>query len=293
MSPNKNFKIYRRRLAELGPSEPAIPFIPLFLSDLVFSDEVGPTVSEGIVDMVKVRSISQKINFITSLGTRSYVKAAGLTTRKDVEDYFLSNEIWTEDEVYRLSELLEGRKKVIDPRRMLMTGRKTSTASLKYLGDRNRNILLSVGEQTEFKKDQVVVKEGTNTDQFFIVISGQIRLERKFRATGVQDSDRRLPRRSWFLAQVTFSVTGALWEPKRWRPTLPMKTPRSLCRQWSTCPHYWTPTMVLRFAIPLTHSATSTLSSLSTWPSFCEMRRTYERARARRVHRRQRQRSSR
>lgn len=245
MSPNKNFKIYRQRLAELGPSEPAIPFIPLFLSDLVFSDEVGPTVSEGVVDMVKVRSISQKINFITSLGTRSYVKATGLTTRKDVEDYFLANEIWTEDEVYRLSELLEGRKKAIDPRRMLMTGRKTSTASLKYIGDRNRNILLSAGEQTEFKKDRVVVQEGTNTDQFFIVLSGQIRLERKFRAAGVLSLlPRRLRKQLWCLGLATCLAPGASWVPKHLRLTLPTKTPLCLWRRSSTCPPSSTPTTV-------------------------------------------------
>ncbi|EFA86730.1 RasGEF domain-containing protein [Heterostelium album PN500] len=105
MSPDINFKMYRKMLSLVSPSEPCIPYVGLFLTDYTYLDESNPPlVNGGMVNVERIYLIGNRVQEFFQLFTNcSY----NFQSQPQVREAILGEKVWDENETFRLSKIRE------------------------------------------------------------------------------------------------------------------------------------------------------------------------------------------
>ncbi|EGG20840.1 RasGEF domain-containing protein [Cavenderia fasciculata] len=107
MSPDINFRLYRKNLGAVLPSEPCIPYLGLFLTDYTYLVESNPPMigADGsMVNVERIYLISARIQEFFQLFTNcSY----GFTSMPQIREAILTEKVWEENEIFRLSKIRE------------------------------------------------------------------------------------------------------------------------------------------------------------------------------------------
>ncbi|XP_004365044.1 hypothetical protein CAOG_00173 [Capsaspora owczarzaki ATCC 30864] len=72
MNPSRNMRAYREAIANIKPNEPVLPFLPVYLKDLVFINDGNPRLVNEMVNFDKLRMISKIIYKMYDYGRDQY-----------------------------------------------------------------------------------------------------------------------------------------------------------------------------------------------------------------------------
>ncbi|KYQ93328.1 RasGEF domain-containing protein [Tieghemostelium lacteum] len=107
MSPDINFKNYRKILLQIPAHEPCIPYLGLFLTDFIYLDESNPPFSimhPHMINIERIFLIGTRVQEFFKLFTNCQYT---FQSNPHVREAILSEKVWDENETFRLSRLRE------------------------------------------------------------------------------------------------------------------------------------------------------------------------------------------
>ncbi|GAM27386.1 hypothetical protein SAMD00019534_105610 [Acytostelium subglobosum LB1] len=207
MSSDNNFKVYRKSLLLVQPTEPCIPYMALFLTDYTYLDESNPATLHGMVNIERIFLIGTRVQEFFKLFTNcSY----GFVSAAAVREAILSEKVWDENETFRLSKIREDHtaaqvtspsssalglstassgsgsgsminlkrgSRLVTRYRLSFTGNDPPPSISSTLSDRDWKILSTNASTVKHKRGKKILSTGEVNSNLYRIISGRIKFE--------------------------------------------------------------------------------------------------------------------
>lgn len=178
MSPLKNFESYRNKLYELVQRnlEPYIPYFGLFLSDLIFLNETSFWKNQDLINFSKIKNIGNLLLEFQKIQEISWKYKTIIISKNEIQNSFLSYEIWDENDLRRLAKLYEGQNDdIYIPKyefKNFIYGRSNIATDVDSLTTREWNLLLTNATTLIVKKGSIILEEGTINEYLYKIKKG-------------------------------------------------------------------------------------------------------------------------
>ncbi|GAM27027.1 hypothetical protein SAMD00019534_102020, partial [Acytostelium subglobosum LB1] len=208
MSPDINFKAYRKHLTLVSPSEPCIPYLALFLTDYTYLDESNPShLNNGtMVNIERIYLIGNRVQEFFQLFTNcNYAYQSNALVREAI----LGEKVWDENECFRVSKIREDtsgssspssptpsytssssssmsssssvqskrRTTATNKYRMSFTGNDIAPSIASSLSERDWHILSTNATTLRHKKGKKILHMGEVNHNLYRVMAGRIKFE--------------------------------------------------------------------------------------------------------------------
>ncbi|PRP77326.1 hypothetical protein PROFUN_05571 [Planoprotostelium fungivorum] len=191
MSPADNFKNYRERARQTRTT--CLPYLALALQDLTFMDDANNDYVENsntLINYEKLKMVSRRIKDFKD-GLRAPYQ---FQPHEATQSLWLNAEPWTENDIFRVSKLREARvegetrvpsrfdsKSFEKISKSILNGKQLVSTSFK-LTKRDWNLVIACSRETVYKKNEVVMEEGSPNNSFYRVKTGKLRVEKCFKS---------------------------------------------------------------------------------------------------------------
>lgn len=155
-----------------------MPYVGIRLSDLTFIDEANPTLTdEQLLSGDKVALVTREIGEALAL-VRS--GAYALQSNAKVRELVLaSGERWDENELYRLSRLVEPRSTdepaaLVRSDTLLQVTARSLSSNVALMTDAGWDVVRSVGELVSFDAEEVIVEQDELVTHVYRIERGRV-----------------------------------------------------------------------------------------------------------------------
>eukprot|EP01133_Synstelium_polycarpum_P014228 gene14228-16787_t len=174
MSPDNNFRNYRKHLGMVLPNEPCIPYLGLFLTDYTYLDESNPPLLNGMINIERIYLIGNRVQEFFQLFTNC---GYNFVSNPPVRDAILGEKVWDENETFRLSKIREERKNFVAKYRMSFTGNDPAPSIASALSERDWKILTTNAKVIRHKKGKRILSMGEVNNNLYRVLNGRVKFE--------------------------------------------------------------------------------------------------------------------
>lgn len=134
MHPQSSFAVYREHLASTSP--PCIPFIAVYLSDLILIEEGNPNLIDGFINLDKCQLVYEVIAKLQLYQNESFK----FPRLEPLASYLEALPRFSEEQLYDISLMLEPREASTQGGPATPTTRPTSSFKLTEMSDPELNL---------------------------------------------------------------------------------------------------------------------------------------------------------
>jgi CRP-like cAMP-binding protein len=191
MKPEKNFKDYRAAIVS-SAGKPWIPYLGLHLTDLTFVDDGNTTWIGSNNNLVNLQKAIMSSTCVRTVLDSCKVDFYGIRPMQSIQKLLLnvSNSVFDDNEVYRLSLLREARNaggdaadrgrgnrnRLANIAKSMM--KRVNVAAEKDLTDADWSVVLEGARTVVFKRDQVIIQQGQLNTKMYMMQTGRVRVEK-------------------------------------------------------------------------------------------------------------------
>jgi CRP-like cAMP-binding protein len=191
MKPEKNFREYRAAIVQ-STGKPWIPYLGLHLTDLTFVDDGNTTWignNNNLVNLQKAVMTAQCVRLVVDSAKIDFY---GIRPMNSIQKLLMNvtNSVFDENEVYRLSLLREARNaggdaadrgrgnrnRLANIAKSMM--KRANVAAEKELTGADWSVVLEGARTVLFNKDQVIIKQGQHNLKMYMMQTGRVRVEK-------------------------------------------------------------------------------------------------------------------
>ena len=191
MKPEKNFREYRAAIVQ-SAGKPWIPYLGLHLTDLTFVDDGNTTWignNNNLVNLQKAVMSAQAVRLVVDSAKIDFY---GIRPMNSIQKLLtnVTNSVFDENEVYRLSLLREARNaggdaadrgrgnrnRLANIAKSMM--KRANVAAEKELTGADWQVVLEGARTVLFNKDQVIIKQGQHNLKMYMIQTGRVRVEK-------------------------------------------------------------------------------------------------------------------
>jgi CRP-like cAMP-binding protein len=191
MKPEKNFREYRAAIVQ-SAGKPWIPYLGLHLTDLTFVDDGNTTwigSNNNLVNLQKAVMSAQAVRLVVDSAKIDFY---GIRPMNSIQKLLsnVTNSVFDENEVYRLSLLREARNaggdaadrgrgnrnRLANIAKSMM--KRANVAAEKELTGADWQVVLEGARTVLFNKDQTIIKQGQHNLKMYMIQTGRVRVEK-------------------------------------------------------------------------------------------------------------------
>ena len=192
MKPEKNFKDYRARIVA-ATGKPWIPYLGLHLTDLTFVDDGNSTWMDNGSSVVNLQKSVMSAQCVRTVLDSAKIDYYGIRPMNSIQKLLVnvSNSVFDDNEIYRLSLLREARNaggdaadrgrgnrnRLANIAKSMM--KRANVAAEKELTDADWSLVLEGARTVLVKKDHVIIQQGQPNSKMYMIQTGGVRVEKK------------------------------------------------------------------------------------------------------------------